>query len=101
MDTVSLAVQQTPKTSQEETLEKTGSLQAYRVVLFNDDVHTFDEVIFQIIKAVRCTRVTAEKHTWEVHNKGRSIVYSGGIAECLRVSAVLEEIALKTEIQTG
>ena len=88
-------------TRQEELVAGVDTLDAWRVVLFNDDVHTFDEVIFQIIKAVRCTRSIAEKHTWEVHTKGRSIVYAGEMSNCVRVSAVLEEIALKTEIQTG
>jgi len=75
-------------------------LDAYRVVLFNDEVHTFDEVINQLIKALRYSRHKAEKHTWEVHTRGRSIVYAGSMFDCLRVSSVLEEIALKTEIQT-
>ncbi len=101
MDTMQLATRQNPETRPEEVLDATGTLDAWRVVLFNDELHTFDEVIFQIIKAVRCTRATAEKHTWEVHTKGRSIVYSGSMSDCLRVSAVLEEIALKTEIQGG
>ncbi|WP_294344337.1 ATP-dependent Clp protease adaptor ClpS [Prosthecochloris sp.] len=83
----------------QETLSDT--LDAYRVVLFNDDVHTFDEVIFQIIKAIQCTRSKAEKHTWEVHTKGSSIVYAGTLPTCLKVSSILEEIDLKTEIQTG
>lgn len=77
------------------------TLDAYRVVLFNDDVHTFDEVIFQIIKAIQCTRSKAEKHTWEVHTKGLSIIYSGTLSTCLKVSSILEEIDLRTEIQTG
>jgi ATP-dependent Clp protease adaptor protein ClpS len=73
----------------------------FKVVLFNDNYHTFDEVINQIIKATRCGKEKAEAHTWEVHNKGRSIVYDGEMGECLRVSAVLEEINLRTEIQTS
>lgn len=72
----------------------------YKVVLFNDDYHTFEEVINQIIKATGCSRAKAEACTWEVHNKGKAIVYDGEITECLRVSAILEEINLKTEIQT-
>ena len=82
-----------------ETLSDT--LDAYRVVLYNDEVHTFDEVILQIIKAIQCTRSKAEKHTWEVHTKGLSIIYAGTLPACLKVSAILEEIDLKTEIQTG
>jgi ATP-dependent Clp protease adaptor protein ClpS len=88
------------KTKTEELVADVDTLDAWRVVLFNDDHHTFDEVIFQIIKAVRCPRSIAEKKTWEVHTRGRSIVYAGEMSNCIRVSAVLEEIALKTEIQT-
>jgi ATP-dependent Clp protease adapter protein ClpS len=98
---IRLSADNSSDTRQEELVAGVDTLDAWRVVLFNDDVHTFDEVIFQIIKAVRCTRSIAEKHTWEVHTKGRSIVYAGEMSNCVRVSAVLEEIALKTEIQTG
>ena len=79
----------------------TDTLDAYRVVLFNDEEHSFDEVIDQIIKATQCSRQKAEQCTWEVHTRGRSIVYFGQMSTCLKVSAILEEIALKTEIQTG
>ncbi len=72
----------------------------YMVILYNDDYHTFDEVIHQIIKATGCSKQKAEQHTWEVHNKGRSIVYDGELMKCIKVSSVLEEIQLKTEIQT-
>ena len=88
-------------TKRAELAADVDTLDAWRVVLFNDDHHTFDEVIFQIIKAVRCPRSVAEKKTWEVHTKGRSIVYAGEMPNCIRVSAILEEIALKTEIQTS
>ncbi|MBN1278317.1 MAG: ATP-dependent Clp protease adaptor ClpS [Chlorobium sp.] len=90
-----------PEPLQQEYISGTTPLDAYRVVLFNDEEHSFDEVIFQIIKAVNCSRSKAEKLTWEVHSKGRAIVYSGSIERCIYISAVLEEIALKTEIQTG
>ncbi len=89
-----------PETKENEQLSGTELLDSYRVVLFNDEEHTFDEVINQIIKAIRCSRQKAEKHTWEVHTRGRSIVYAGSMFLCLKVSSVLEEIALKTEIQT-
>ena len=71
-----------------------------RVVLYNDDWHTFDEVIVQLIKAIHCSFEKARSHAFEVHIKGKSIVYEGEMTECLRVSAILEEIALRTEIVT-
>jgi ATP-dependent Clp protease adaptor protein ClpS len=90
-----------PETKENEQLSGTELLDSYRVLLFNDEEHTFDQVINQIIKAIRCSRQKAEKHTWEVHTRGRSIVYGGSMLLCLQVSSILEEIALKTEIQTG
>ena len=89
-----------PGTKEHEQHAGTELLDAYRVVLFNDEEHSFDEVINQLIKAIRCSRQKAEKHTWEVHTRGRSIVYTGSMFLCLQVSSILEEIALKTEIQT-
>jgi ATP-dependent Clp protease adapter protein ClpS len=69
-----------------------------RVILFNDDYHTFDQVIQQLIKAIRCTPQQGERMAWTVHTEGKCEVYHGPIEECLQVSAVLEEIDLKTRI---
>lgn len=71
-----------------------------KVVLYNDDWHTFDEVIFQLVKALGCTYEKARGHAFEVHVKGKSIVYTGDMKNCLKVSSVLEEIALSTQIIT-
>lgn len=69
-----------------------------KVILYNDDWHTFDEVIEQIIKATGYSYARAEAITWEVHTRGKAKVYEGPIEDCIRVSAILEEIHLKTEI---
>ncbi len=69
-----------------------------KVVLYNDNFHTFDEVIDQLCKATGCSQSRAENHAWEVHTAGKSIVYDGEMGQCLRVSSVLEEIALHTQI---
>jgi ATP-dependent Clp protease adaptor protein ClpS len=76
-----------------------GTTNAAKVILFNDDWHTFDEVINQIIKATGCSLDKAESLTWEVHNKGKAMVYSGDMDMCLKVSGVLEEINLHTQIE--
>jgi ATP-dependent Clp protease adaptor protein ClpS len=69
-----------------------------RVILFNDEDHTFDEVINQIILATGCTLPRAESLTLEVHHVGRAMVFEGDMAECLRVSGILEAIELRTEL---
>ncbi|MCL2313590.1 MAG: ATP-dependent Clp protease adaptor ClpS [Firmicutes bacterium] len=72
---------------------------ASRVLLFNDEIHTFDEVINQIIKAINCDVAHAEQITVEVHTKGKAVVFEGEMFECIKVSSVLEEIALHTQIE--
>jgi len=71
-----------------------------KVVLYNDDWHTFDEVIGQLVKAVNCSYEQARSYAFEVHVKGKSIVYTGALDNCLKVSSILEEIALNTQIIT-
>ncbi|MBK9733138.1 MAG: ATP-dependent Clp protease adaptor ClpS [Chitinophagaceae bacterium] len=68
------------------------------VILFNDDYHTFDDVIFQLILAINCSYKAGEKMAQTVHTEGKCKVYEGAMEECLSVSAILEEINLKTEI---
>jgi ATP-dependent Clp protease adapter protein ClpS len=70
-----------------------------KVILYNDEIHSFDEVIGQIIKATGCDMAKAEALTWEVHTKGKAMVFEGHMDNCLKVSHILEEIALNTQIE--
>ncbi len=81
-----------------EVEEEVSSGLAFRVVLYNDDWHSFDEVINQLMKAIRCSFEKARALAFEVHVKGKAVVYSGDLKECLKVSSVLEEIELHTQI---
>ena len=83
----------------EEEDDGSGADDPWFVVLFNDEVHTFEEVIGQIIKATGCTRGKAEKLTETVHTQGKATVYEGTFEECFEVQSVLKEIQLVTEIQ--
>ncbi len=80
---------------QEDEEEKTP----WRVILYDDDVHTFDEVIEQLIKALGCSQSHAEDLTYKVHNEGKATVFEGSFEECFEVNGVLKEIQLVTEIQ--
>lgn len=87
------------ESEQVEVLEETEVDLSSKVILFNDDWHTFEEVTNQIIKAIKCSSDKAESITWEVHTNGKALVYDGEMSECLRVSSVLEEIGLHTQIE--
>ncbi|MDR9388121.1 MAG: ATP-dependent Clp protease adaptor ClpS [Balneolaceae bacterium] len=87
----------------EETLEleevDTSASEPWRVILYNDEDHTFEEVIAQLIKAIQCTKEKASRLTLEVHHQGSAVVYEGEFDKALRVKSILEEIDLITEIK--
>lgn len=71
----------------------------WRVILYNDEIHTFEEVIHQVMKATGCSAEQAERHAWTVHTEGKDCVYEGDFEECFRVQGILREIQLVTEIE--
>ena len=77
-------------------LEELGS----RVILYNDNIHTFEEVILQVAKATGESRRDCARMAWEVHTRGQASIFEGELFDCLQVSSVLEEIALYTQVMT-
>ncbi|MBU2492556.1 MAG: ATP-dependent Clp protease adaptor ClpS [Bacteroidetes bacterium] len=80
--------------------EETSIGLPFKVILYNDDWHSFEEVINQLVKAVKCSFEKARNLAFEVHVKGRAMVFSGELKECLKVTSILEEIELHTQIES-
>src|SRR5688572_27012534 len=78
------------------SLAKRG--EGWRVILYNDDVHSVDEVIVQLQKATGCDLDTAIRVTLEVDANGRGVRYRGERDDCGRVVRVLREIRLQCEV---
>ncbi|MFQ5753589.1 MAG: ATP-dependent Clp protease adaptor ClpS [bacterium] len=84
--------------------EKTSSSQPkitrpWQVILFNDDIHSFDEVILQLQKAAGYSVLEATRITLEAHFKGKAVAFQGEFQKCNRVAGILREIGLIVEIQ--
>jgi ATP-dependent Clp protease adapter protein ClpS len=71
----------------------------WQVVLFNDEVHSFDEVILQIQKATGYALERAVELTIRVHEKGKALIYVGSKEKCERVSAILQKIRLIVQVE--
>ncbi|MFC1770082.1 ATP-dependent Clp protease adaptor ClpS [Nitrospirota bacterium] len=71
----------------------------WNVILLNDEWHTFDEVIIQLMRAINCTLEKAEAIAWEVHTKGESLCFTGSKERGELVASILEEIELKTRLE--
>ena len=79
---------------QEERLDE-----PWKVILYNDDIHSFDEVILQLIKATGCSLTKATRIALKAHVTGKALAYTGSFEDCFRVNGVLREIQLVTEIE--
>jgi ATP-dependent Clp protease adapter protein ClpS len=92
-----MPVLEVPETESQEHIDD-GASHEWKVILYNDDYHLFDEVVAQVQKATGYPYPRALEITYEAHTKGRAVVWAGSIEECLRVEGVLREIGLHTDI---
>lgn len=73
--------------------------QPHKVILFNDDHHSMDEVVSQIMKATGYAPQTAFQVMMEAHKTGRAVVWTGHKERCEHIADVLEEIRLGTKVE--
>lgn len=88
--------EETREELREDAVDDTSG--AYRVILYDDDWHGFDEVIVQVQKATGCNIYKATAIMLEAHTKGRAVCYRGTREQCQRVARVLREIRLQVEV---
>jgi ATP-dependent Clp protease adaptor protein ClpS len=94
------SVQEKPEVVEKpEVEEQIDEDKPWKLILFNDEIHSFDEVIHQLIKALRCSQNKAEELTLKVHNEGKAVVFQGTFEECFEKNGILCEIQLVTEIK--
>lgn len=85
---------------QEKTEKKKPRInEPWQVILYNDDVHSFDEVILQVQKATGCPLLEATRITYEAHTQGKAVAFRGEFSKCHRVAGILREIELIVEIR--
>ncbi len=82
----------------EEPATGVSSGDAYHVILYNDDLHAFDDVVRQVQKATGVATEEAFAITLQAHETGRAVCYVGGADACAKVADILREIGLHVEI---
>ena len=82
----------------EELLIEEQLLELNEIVLFNDDVNTFDHVIDTLIYACDHTPEQAEQCSLIVHYKGKCTVKTGSIEDLEPRCSKLLEAGLSAEI---
>jgi ATP-dependent Clp protease adaptor protein ClpS len=86
----------------EKTKSQTSVLEAVdvnnEIILYNDDVNTFDHVIDTLIKVCKHTSEQAEQCAILVHYKGKCTVKTGSFDELKPQCTQLLEAGLSAEI---
>jgi ATP-dependent Clp protease adapter protein ClpS len=71
----------------------------YNLIMFNDESHSFGQVINQVRKATGYDEARATDITMEAHTNGRAIVYTGHLERCELIESILAEIQIGTKIE--
>jgi len=69
------------------------------LIVFNDDVNTFDHVISSLIKVCKHELEQAEQCTWIIHYNGKCQVKRGSFERLEPMCTALNEKGLSAEIQ--
>lgn len=70
----------------------------WNVILFNCYCHSFDEVVEQIIKAVKCSYDNAYAFARRAEREGQVSIYSGSLSKSQAVASVLSSIGLNVSV---
>ena len=81
-----------------ELLEDEEISEGHNIILFNDDVHTFEFVIESLITYCGHDPIQAEQCTYLVHYKGKCAVKKGTYEELVPICTKLLDIGLSAEI---
>nr|WP_039454713.1 ATP-dependent Clp protease adaptor ClpS [Pedobacter glucosidilyticus] len=88
--------------TQEETFtldEILSSLKTvHRLILWNDEVNTFDHVIYCLMKYLDYSENQAEKIAWTVHNEGKCAILEGSLTEMEVYRKILKQEGLTVSV---
>lgn len=82
----------------EEVKQTVDSVYKHQVILFNDDVNSFDHVEDCLTNICKKTKEEAMKIALEAHRSGRAICYTGSYEECETVGEKLAEQGLTVSV---
>ncbi|MEE1884232.1 ATP-dependent Clp protease adaptor ClpS [Pedobacter flavus] len=90
-----------------ETKEETFTLEEilsslktiHRLILWNDDVNTFEHVIHCLVTYLDYSESQAEKIAWEVHTKGKCAVLEGSFTEMEIYRKILKQEGLTVSVE--
>jgi ATP-dependent Clp protease adaptor protein ClpS len=71
----------------------------YKLVLWNDDVNSFNIVIVSLIEILNFSIMSAEKTAWKIHISGSDVIKTGSKDSLVPYKKLLEERQLTVTIE--
>ena len=84
---------------QPKDFEQTNDTELFKIILYNDDVNTFDYVIEMLMRYCNHSLTQAEQCAMLTHYKGKSIVKKGNIDVLVPIANTLLDRGLSVEIK--
>lgn len=72
---------------------------ANRLVLWNDEINTFDHVIYCLMKHLQYSEAQAEQIAWKVHTEGKCAVLEGSYTEMEVYRKILKSEGLTVSVE--
>ena len=81
-----------------EITSTTDNIFGNKVILFNDDLNSFDHVEECLINICKHSAKDAKKIALEAHNFGKAVCYKGSMESCETVAEAMSTEGLTTSI---
>lgn len=70
-----------------------------RLVLWNDEINTFDHVIYCLMHHLQYSENESERIAWKVHNEGKCVVLEGTYTEMEIYRKILKSEGLTVSVE--
>lgn len=70
-----------------------GAEDIYCTILYNDESHTYEQVIQTLTRVVKCVHKDAVEYVTSIDREGRAVVRSSKFQECMRLKDEIEKFA--------
>ena len=81
-----------------EVLEVIETTDLKNLVVFNDDINTFDHVTTTLVRVCRHSQEQAEQCTWIIHYKGKCTVKTGSLDDLSPMKDAICEAGIDARI---
>jgi len=91
----SLSIKDTASASYPYAFDQLDIFDTYCTVLFNDEHHTFDQVINMLMRVLKCSQKEAIEYVTGVDREGRTVIKCSGFKPCTDLKGEVEKFTYR------